>query len=151
MRLPKLHKNDDFFRGDNCMNNEFHAFFFGNIQVNVIYKLLNSNIINILCNKKSEPEHFGISHTAIDVDVHSGAQSSWLFSWLTFIASIQAPMVTSSLLNIRKLCFKNKRMQTLLETEQGPYHHVYAPWFSCLLTIGKKQIIILKPQLIFKV
>lgn len=129
----------------------FMHFFSGISKWMLLYKLLNSNIINILCNKKSEPEHFGISHTAIDVDVHSGAQSSWLFSWLTFIASIQAPMVTSSLLNIRKLCFKNKRMQTLLETEQGPYHHVYAPWFSCLLTIGKKQIIILKPQLIFKV
>ena len=53
--------------------------------------------------KKHQPEHLGISHTAIDDDVHSGEHSAWLFSWLTFIASIHAPIVTSSLLNIRKL------------------------------------------------
>lgn len=54
---------------------------------------------------KHQPEHLGISHTAIDVGVQSGAQSAFSFSWLTFIASIQAPIVTSSLLNIRKLQF----------------------------------------------
>ena len=58
--------------------------------------------------EEHEPEHLGISHTAIDVDVQSEAHSSWLFSWLTFIASIQAPIVTSSLLNIRKLKFWKK-------------------------------------------
>lgn len=49
------------------------------------------------------PEHFGISQTAIEDSVHSGEQSACVFSWLTFIASIQDPIVTSSLLNIRKL------------------------------------------------
>lgn len=51
----------------------------------------------------SIPEHLGISHTAIDDDVHSTWHSFLLFSCLTFIASIHDPIVTSSLLNIRKL------------------------------------------------
>lgn len=57
--------------------------------------------------RKHEPEHFGISQTAIDVGVHRGSHIALLSSCSTFMASIHDPTVTSSLLNILKLkCFE---------------------------------------------
>lgn len=79
-------------------------------QIIIIIILDKNKIFVILKNytwaQQYQPEHLGISHTAIEVGVQSGSQSAFSFSWLTFIASIQAPIVTSSLLNIRKLQYQ---------------------------------------------
>lgn len=58
------------------------------------------------------PEHFGMSHTAMDVGVHRGSHIARLSSYWTFIASIHDPIVMSSLLNILKLKARGKTWQT---------------------------------------
>jgi len=42
------------------------------------------------------PEHFLLSHTAMEVGVHIESHIARLSSCFTFIASIHAPIVTSS-------------------------------------------------------
>lgn len=69
------------------------------------------NIVKV-CYSCNIPEHFGMSQTAIDVGVHRGSHNALLFSWWTFIASIQDPIVTSSLLNILKLNIKSIQIES---------------------------------------
>lgn len=69
-----------------------------------IYMYLWKQIKNtVMFLKITLPEHFGMSHTAMEVGVQRGSHIAWLSSWWTFIASIHDPIVTSSLLNILKL------------------------------------------------
>lgn len=55
------------------------------------------------------PEHFGMSQTAMDFGEQWGSHKARLSSWCTSIASIQDPIVTSSLLNILRLKPKNQQ------------------------------------------
>lgn len=94
------------------------------------------------------PEHFGISHTAIDVEVHLGSHIALLSSWWTFIASIHDPIVTSSLLNILKLksrtylltkAQKEERLQNKTEREQTRHCYINSRASQINIFKGKKS------------
>lgn len=81
------------------------------------------------------PEHFGMSQTAMDFGEQWGSHKARLSSWCTSIASIQDPMVTSSLLNILRLKWKQPMMRFAYQNLQVSKSKAFQTCHSELLQL----------------